>query len=464
MTSSESPSGSTSPLAFPGALVAGKYRLESVVGVGGMGSVWCATHLGLAQQVAIKLVSVNFVRSGDALRRFDREAKAAAKIRSRHVPQVFDNGVLDDGTPYLAMELLYGETLFRRIHRQGPIPLPEAVSILDQVCRGLSRAHSLGIVHRDVKPDNIYLAQSVDEDGYVVKILDFGVAKFTVLGEAEHSSTRTGALVGTPQYMSPEQARGLKSIDVRTDLYSLGLVTYTMLTGNLAFSGESLGDLLLQICTQPLPSLRASAPWLPPAMEDWFQRACAREPDHRYPTAQAFIDSLRAAAGGGALPGLLPAPATTGTPVSRTAEASSMVTTQGRHGAPWLAVVLAGIAGLAIAVGGVVALLQMRRPNHPPQPTAAAPATVEPAATPHPSAATIHEPPAATLDAIATGTPARTPSPTPGAAGGSASPPKSASPTGKPAGVPAGNPPAAATTRIGATRPPRPSGSVDLGY
>src|SRR5262249_32627812 len=152
-----------------------------------------------AQQVAIKLVSSTFARSSDALRRFDREAKAAAKIRSRHVPQVFDNGVLDDGTPFLAMELLHGETLFKRIHRQGPIPLPEAVAILEQTCRALSRAHSLGIVHRDIKPDNIYLAQSVDEEGYVVKVLDFGIAKFTGLGDAEHSSTRTGALLGTPQ-------------------------------------------------------------------------------------------------------------------------------------------------------------------------------------------------------------------------------------------------------------------------
>jgi serine/threonine-protein kinase len=294
--SSVPPPGSTSPLAFPGAIVAGKFRLESVVGVGGMGSVWSATHLGLAQQVALKLVSANFARSSDALRRFDREAKAAAKIRSRHVPQVFDNGVLDDGTPYLAMELLHGESLFKRIHRQGPVPLPEAVSILEQCGRALARAHSLGIVHRDIKPDNIYLAQSVDEDGYVVKILDFGIAKFTVLGEAEHSSTRTGALLGTPQYMSPEQARGLKTIDSRTDIYSLGLVAYTMLTGNLAFSGESLGDLLLQICTQPLPLLRGAAPWLPPAMEGWYQRACAREPDHRYPSAQAFVDALRVAA------------------------------------------------------------------------------------------------------------------------------------------------------------------------
>ncbi len=247
MSVSTPPSGSTSRLASPGAVLAGKYRVEAAIGFGGMGSVWRATHLGLGEEVAIKLVAAEFVRSSEGLRRFDSEAKAAARIRSRHVPQVFDNGVLEDGTPYLVMELLRGESLFTRIHRLGPVPLPEAVSIVDQCCRALTRAHSLGIVHRDIKPDNIYLAHSVDDDAYVVKVLDFGIAKFLAAGEAVHSSTRTGALLGTPSYMSPEQARGLRSLDARTDLYSLGLVTYTMLTGTLAFTAESLGDLLIQI-------------------------------------------------------------------------------------------------------------------------------------------------------------------------------------------------------------------------
>jgi len=297
MTSSIPPSGSTSKLAFPGAVLVGKYRLEEVIGVGGMGSVWSATHLGLNQQIALKLVSSNFARSSDALRRFDNEAKAAAKIKSRHVPQVYDNGVLEDGTPFLAMELLHGETLFSRIHKGGPVPLPEAVRIIEHCCRGLGRAHSLGIIHRDIKPENIYLAHSVDDDNYIVKILDFGIAKITSLEAGEQSTTRTGALLGTPMFMSPEQARGLRTIDHRTDLYSLGLVTYMMFTGNLAFNGDTLGELLLQICTQPLPGLLAAAPWLPPPMEAWFQKACAREPDQRFPTAQAFIESMRIAGG-----------------------------------------------------------------------------------------------------------------------------------------------------------------------
>jgi serine/threonine-protein kinase len=441
-----------------------------------MGSVWCATHLGLAQQVAIKLVAANFVRSSEALRRFDREAKAAAKIRSRHVPQVFDNGVLEDGTPFLAMELLHGESLFKRIHRQGPLPLPEVVSILDQCCRGLSRAHALGIVHRDIKPDNIFLAQSVDEEGYVVKILDFGVAKFTVLGDAEHSSTRTGTLVGTPQYMSPEQARGLKTIDARSDIYSLGLVAYTMLTGNLAFSGESLGDLLLQICTQALPSLRAAAPWLPPAMEEWFQRACARDVDHRYPSAQAFVDALHAATGAGPAGPRLTVP-TTAIPISTTGEASSVTADGMRAQTPWTAVVLSGALGLALAVCGVVLAVHALRParsGSSPK-TASSTIGVAPSAAGGVPTATIA--PIATITTVATIAPPpdgmSVPSSVPGVASSAPSASSrpsnavssNASPAGKPPAVPlASGQPSVAPARTVGARPSKPSTTVDLGY
>jgi serine/threonine protein kinase len=285
-----------SSLAQPGATVAGKYRLESLVGCGGMGSVWSATHLGLGHQVAIKLISPQHVQSTDVRRRFDTEAKAVARLKSRHVVQIYDNGELEDGTPYIAMELLHGESLHGRIQRAGPMPLAEGVTVITQVCRALSRAHAAGIVHRDIKPDNIFLARSEEEEGYLVKVLDFGVAKLAPV-DGEQSSTKTGSLVGTPLYMSPEQARGLKTIDHRTDLYSLALVAYTMLTGNLAFSGDSFGDLLLKICTEELPSLRQAAPWLPAPMDDWFKKAGARDPAARHGSAQELADSLAGAAG-----------------------------------------------------------------------------------------------------------------------------------------------------------------------
>ncbi len=291
----------TSGLARAGLVVAGKFRLDALIGQGGMGSVWSATHLGLGHQIAIKLVSREFVRSPGALRRFDAEAKAVARLQSRHVVQVYDNGTLDDGTPYIAMELLTGETLQQRVDRVGALSMRETVNILGQCCKALGRAHGIGIIHRDIKPDNIFLSRSPDEDGEVAKILDFGVAK-VALGEGtdgDQSMTKTGAVLGTPLYMSPEQARGLKSIDHRTDLYSLGLVTYTMLTGRDAFEGESFGDILIKICVEPLPRLSPSAN-VPITMGPWFEHACARDPAHRCASAQEFVETLRLASGLGA--------------------------------------------------------------------------------------------------------------------------------------------------------------------
>ncbi len=296
-----------SPIAVPGAVIAGRYRLESIVGKGGMGAVWSATHLGLHRVVAVKIISSDFARSHDLRARFDTEAKAAAKLQSRHVVQIYDNGELADGTPFIAMELLQGESLQTRLVHGGPVSLAETVQVVSQVARALGRAHAAGIVHRDIKPDNIFLAQSEEDGGIVVKVLDFGVAKFSIADETQ-STTRTGALVGTPLFMSPEQARGLKTIDGRTDLYSLGLVAYTMLTGRQAFTGESFGDLLLQICTRSLPSLVTYRPDVPPAVEAWFIRTCARDPDARFPTAQDLVDALVAASGGVAPPLHLSAP------------------------------------------------------------------------------------------------------------------------------------------------------------
>src|SRR5262249_51541569 len=161
---------------------------------------------------------------------FDLEAKAAAQLRSRFVVQVYDNGETEDGTPYIVMELLIGESLDQRIQRQGPVPLDAALRIIGQAGRALSRAHSLGIVHRDLKPENIFLTHTEDDDAEIAKVLDFGIAKIKSPDNgAGGSGTRTGAVLGTPLFMSPEQARGLKSVDHRTDIYSLGMVLYMML-------------------------------------------------------------------------------------------------------------------------------------------------------------------------------------------------------------------------------------------
>jgi eukaryotic-like serine/threonine-protein kinase len=262
--------------------------------------------------------------------------------------------------------------------------------------------------------------------------------------------------------MSPEQARGLKTIDARSDLYSLGLVAYTILTGNLAFSGESLGDLLLQICTQPLPSLRAAAPWLPPTMEEWFQRACARDVDQRYPSAQAFSDALHAATGTG-VPGPRLAGATTATPVSTTGEASSVTADGARPRTPWTAVVLSGALGLAVAVGGVVLAVHALKPAHPPT----APEAVQSATGRAQSAA--GGIPAATVAPIATIAPPPPETTMPTSVAPSAAPNALASATHRPPSVPSSTtsptskPPSIAPPKSVGARPPKPS-TVDLGY
>jgi len=284
------------PSTLPGTVIAGKYRLDGMIGRGGMGSVWSTMHLGLGQRVAVKLIAKRYASSREARQRFDLEAKAAAQLRSRYVVQVFDNGETEDGTPYIVMELLEGESLDHRIERRGPVPLDQAVRIIGQVGRALIRAHGLGIVHRDLKPENIFLTRSDEDDaGEIAKVLDFGIAK--IKSDTGNSATRTGTVLGTPLFMSPEQARGLKSVDHRTDLYSLGMVAFTMLTGRNAFAGESFGDILVAICTQPLPSLRTYAALLPPSLDAWMQRVCAKEPGDRFASVEPMLEALHAAVG-----------------------------------------------------------------------------------------------------------------------------------------------------------------------
>jgi len=279
-----------------GAVLGGKYRLEQEIGRGAMGTVWSAVHLTLGQRVAIKLIAAEYAQAPEARQRFSVEAKAAARLRSRHVVQIYDDGETPAGTPYIVLEYLEGETLEQRLEREGDVPLNDAVRITRQVARALSRAHAQGIVHRDLKPGNVFLARSEDDEfGWIAKVLDFGIAK--VVGQGVASTTKTGTLLGTPLFMSPEQARGASSVDARSDLYSLGMLFYNMLTGSLAFNGASFADVLIAICTSPLPDLRASAPWVPQSVADWFQRACAREPEDRFQSADEMIEGLELALG-----------------------------------------------------------------------------------------------------------------------------------------------------------------------
>ncbi|MRG96087.1 serine/threonine-protein kinase [Polyangium spumosum] len=282
----------------PGAVIAGKYRLIDLLGKGAMGEVWRAEHMTLGAPVAIKLIDVELLGASGAnenseiVQRFFREAKAAAALRTPHVVQVQDHGY-DGALPYIAMELLEGETLEQRLERMPVLPPLMTTTIITHIARAVGKAHEAGIVHRDLKPSNVFLVRNDDEE--IAKVLDFGIAKSIqggVLGSQGGVATRTGSVVGTPCYMSPEQALGNKTIDQRADLWALGVIAYECVTGKRPFDSEALGDLIVQICARPLPVPSAVAP-IPEGFDAWFAKACAREPNERFQTAKELAESLR---------------------------------------------------------------------------------------------------------------------------------------------------------------------------
>jgi serine/threonine protein kinase len=276
----------------PGVVVAERYQLVRELGQGGMGSVWLADHLTLKIPCALKLILGHAVGSADARARFEREAQAAAQLRSPHVVQVLDHG-LWEGTPYLAMELLEGEDLERRLARRGRLSPSEAMFVAGQVCRALTRAEALGLVHRDLKPANVFLVR--DDDREVVKVLDFGLAKSVEITPGA-ARTASGVLLGTPYYMSPEQAHGDRELDGRSDLWSLAVMVFECLTGQRPFDSPTLTGLLLRITSGELP-VPSKVAEVPPGFDGWWARATAREPAARFPTAKAFADSLAVALG-----------------------------------------------------------------------------------------------------------------------------------------------------------------------
>jgi serine/threonine protein kinase len=278
----------------PNRVLAGRYRLESRLGQGGMGAIWRAEHLALQAPVAVKLIDREAVPDDDTLSRFLREAKSAAALRSPHVVQIIDYGV-EGPIPFMVMELLEGENLAQRLKRVRRLSRQETARVLTHVGRAVGRAHEAGIVHRDLKPENVFLVHNEDEE--IAKVLDFGVAKVdqAALGP-EGTRTRTGSILGTPYYMSPEQAQGNKAVDSRSDLWSLGVIAFECLTGQRPFFSDGLGDLVLTICVRDLPVPSDVAP-VPLGFDGWFAKACAREPENRFQTARELTEALREALG-----------------------------------------------------------------------------------------------------------------------------------------------------------------------
>ncbi len=266
-----------------GMLIDRRYRLERELARGGMGSVWVADDERLRRSVAVKVMMASWTMSSEARTRFEREAMAVAQLQSPYVVQIFDYGI-EKGCPFIVMELLHGEDLRTRLRRRKRLSLDATAQILVQTAKALSVAHAAGVVHRDLKPGNIFLAKSRDEE--LVKVLDFGVAKVDAAMSLLDEATTEGTVLGTPQFMSPEQARSLPHVDHRADLWSLGVIAFRSLTGRLPFEGKSAGDVIVKICTHKLPKATAFAPDLPPEIERFFQRALSRKVTLRFQSAK----------------------------------------------------------------------------------------------------------------------------------------------------------------------------------
>ncbi len=278
-----------------GTLLAGKYRLVSLLGRGGMGEVWRADRLGWQAPVAIKLLHGPATRDAQALDRFQREARLVAGLRSIHVVQVLDDGVDDTtGAPFMVMELLEGETLAERLLRVQRLRPEVVAQVISQIGRALGRAHDAGLIHRDLKPDNILIVRNDDEE--ILKVLDFGIAKWLAAPQWSPSRTLAGQMLGTPVYMSPEHFGSAVSIDHRADLWSLGVIAFECMTGALPFQAATLMGLAFQICSgkAPLPSSKAA---VPDGFDAWFARAVAKEPDQRFPSARIMAEELRGLCG-----------------------------------------------------------------------------------------------------------------------------------------------------------------------
>ncbi|MBW2523814.1 MAG: serine/threonine protein kinase, partial [Deltaproteobacteria bacterium] len=282
----------------PGTMVTSNVRLLRPLREGGMGLVWIAEHLTLKTQVAVKFVSEDLLAAEPDLgTRFQNEASLAAQIKSEHVVHTYDQGVMEDGTPYIVMELLEGSTLTDWVELMGALDLTSVVLLVTQLGKALQRAHRKGIIHRDIKSDNIFLVDTEEsEDVLFAKILDFGIAKHTKLPELD-MGTKPGTIVGTPEFMSPEQMLAEGPVDERSDLWALAIVAYYALTGHVPFEGKTLVKLCLAVLDGSFPPPSTHVSTIPPEVDRWFEEALAREPEDRFASVRDMAMALQQAAG-----------------------------------------------------------------------------------------------------------------------------------------------------------------------
>jgi serine/threonine-protein kinase len=416
----------------PGYVVAQRYRLDSILSSGGMGSVYVASHVQTGRRFAVKLMLADLTGDEEAERRFLREARLASSINHPCVIKVYDVGYHEQH-PYMVMELLEGESLGQRLKR-GRMTPHEAATLMQRIVEGVGAAHKLGIVHRDLKPDNVFLCRAPDGRSVEPKVLDFGISK-SLAANGTQNLTKTGIALGTPLYMSMEQIQGQRDVDQRADVYSLGVMLYEMACGQVPYNGRNYAELVLKIITGDAPPLRSVEPSVPAALEGVVMRAMAIDRTQRYPNVDAFAHDLRAFAQGMPLLAAVPRVSNAARgPVSRTpftteALRRSEVTTPDeplvlpKRRANVLA--MAALAGAVLATG---AFLLTR--GGAPQAAVTSPNVVQaaspsaPAVTPHAPIAA--PPPAAPALATPTPAPAPSPSPAPLAATPQATPPPSA--------------------------------------
>jgi hypothetical protein len=276
-----------------GDVIAGKYRVDRVLGAGAMGVVVAAHHLGLDNRVAIKLLVPDMLSNEDAVARFAREARAAAKITNEHVTRVLDVGTLDNGAPYMVMEFLEGMDLHQRLQQTGPLPVEQAVDFLLQACEAIAEAHELGIIHRDLKPANLFCVRRRNDSNWI-KVLDFGISKMTTVGSSGPAvaMTRTSTMMGTPLYMSPEQMDSSRNVDARTDIWALGVVLFELLTAKAPFHGNTLPEVCLKITTQPPPPLRTLRSDAPAQLETVILKCLEKDRNNRWSTVAQLCAAL----------------------------------------------------------------------------------------------------------------------------------------------------------------------------
>ncbi len=274
----------------PGNVIAGKYTVETVLGVGGMGMVVKARQSGLDRPVAIKLLLGAFRERKDIVERFYREAKAAARVRSEHVAQVFDVGTTEEGDPYLAMEFLEGEDLDRRLEREHRFTLAAAATYMQQTCMGVAEAHAARIVHRDLKPANLFVAQS-NKGRTLVKVIDFGISK---VDEGPSTLTQTGGSMGTVYYMAPEQIENPKAVDGRSDVWALGVIFHQFLTGEVPYGGDTMPMVIASVLKNKRKPAHTIVPGLPPEVDQIIERCLQHDPAMRFQSAQELGEAIAA--------------------------------------------------------------------------------------------------------------------------------------------------------------------------